>query len=157
MTQFNIVQTAPLALTAKIAVGRPEKCHRYLGVAEALAKGLRPLASTREATTAMAFLAAQVLETALKAYILKTNPTADVKSPPDNHNIVKLWQRCRSAGLPIEVDAPSVVKLLSSLHSRPYPLRYADEDQVRLIFAPKPDDVCIAVEAVLQLVAKSIN
>ena len=157
VTNFDIQPLGSVSLTGKISVSQPEPQQRYLFVAKSLATGLRPLASAGSTCTIpLAFLAAQITETTLKAYLLKSISPRTLASSKDRHRIDALWSQATALGLPLpSVPTPSI-QILVNLHQNPYPLRYSDEGDTRLIALPNPDQLVTEVEHVFKVVSSHI-
>jgi hypothetical protein len=86
MTTFNVQQVGTIAAKGKVAISAPPPPRRYLAVANALAAGLRPLAAAGSTCgVPLAFLAAQVTETALKAFLLTISTPEALANSKDRH------------------------------------------------------------------------
>jgi hypothetical protein len=120
-----------------LKIGPPPPPQGYLALAKDLANGLVPLESAGiSGATALAFLGAQAVETALKAYLLSRGRTEEeLKHPDIRHDIERLWVEARREGLPI-AEAPSgFIAHFAAMHKKPFPLRYAHKSAIRLIVA----------------------
>jgi alcohol dehydrogenase YqhD (iron-dependent ADH family) len=71
------------------------------------------------------FVAAQVLENLLKAYISRGGSDAAVRDPKIHHDLSALWGMAAGQGLAIASSPPDWVDVLSGLHNRPFYLRYS--------------------------------
>jgi hypothetical protein len=157
VTHFDVKPLGPIALSAKLGVSQPAPHQRYLSVAKNLAAGLPTLASAGSACNVpLAFLAAQVTETALKAFLLKSVPSQVLASSKDRHRIDSLWGQAVKLGLPLAATPTPAIHLLVKLHQKPYPLRYSDENTTRLLALPESNLLATEVEHVLQVVSASM-
>jgi HEPN domain-containing protein len=69
------------------------------------------------------FLAGQVLECLLKAYLSKKG-TTEKELTKMGHKIQVLWEKSVQNGLPITSNLPQWAEDLNRLHTSPYNLRY---------------------------------
>jgi hypothetical protein len=148
----QITATANVQL-APVTIASPGPPDTYLGVAESLAPGLRPLANAMPVTgLPLAFLAAHVLECLLKAAITKaTRSDQDLKSNANvRHNIVALWALAIANGLALDSSAPEWVENLSRLHAYPYHLRYSTA--VHAVTSPAAEPMTTELLALLEKV-----
>ncbi len=114
------------AVQGKAFVAPAEPPNTYLGMARALHAGIEPLASAgKAAAVPLAFVAAQVAECALKAYLSRSGKDELLRKPPLNHNLELLWERAQSEMLPVSRPPPKWLSDLSALHSAPYFIRYS--------------------------------
>jgi hypothetical protein len=98
----------------------------FLGAAEALLSGVQPLASSLPRTAwPLTFLAGQVVECLLKAYLAKRGVREEeLKQRSVRHNLLKLWSQAVSHGLSFAPRDPIWLQRLSELHNGPYVIRY---------------------------------
>jgi hypothetical protein len=98
----------------------------YFGVAQGLMPGAIALAASPPQTAmASTFVCAHILECLLKAYLSKTRGSDDtLKDPSVRHDLLRLWSEAVADGLGVGA-APAWVQTLSSLHNRPFALRYS--------------------------------
>jgi hypothetical protein len=83
------------------------------------------------------FVAAQCLELALKAYLMKNAGMTEADLIKRiGHDLQKAWTQCVQNGLGIEATMPVWAALLDGGHDRPYLFRYAQEN-TGLVLAPK--------------------
>jgi hypothetical protein len=80
-----------------------------------------------DSAPALALLSGQILECSLKAFLAKVGVTEDeLKRKALRHNLLALWDRAETTGLPIGAIPPPWAVTLDSLHNGPsYYLRYA--------------------------------
>lgn len=153
MSTFDLRPTGHVALTAQFEGGAPASLHRHLGVARALARGLRPLVQAGPgAAAALAFLAAQVCETALKAFLLKHEPPEVLRAQGIRHDLGALWALAVRHGLAVDVSLTPAIELLVRLHKTPYPLRYADQETTQILCLPQSAGLADEVDALLRVV-----
>lgn len=107
-----------------IAMGKITPAGSYIGVAEQLLGGVAPLATPEllgETAWALAFIAGQIVECSLKAYLSRRGvPREKLKG----HDLAKLWKSAE--GLGFVHSEPSWLQRLGELHGYPYVLRYAE-------------------------------
>ena len=157
MTTFDLTPQGPVALAGRLSVSQPAPHLRYLAVAKSLAAGLPPLCSAGSTCSVpLAFLAAQVTETALKAYLLKSVTPKALASSKDRHRIDALWAQAVLGGLLLASAPTPAIQVLVKLHQKPYPLRYSDEGTIRLLFLPSAKELLTEVGHVLQVVSNSL-
>ena len=157
MTTFELKLTGPIALSGTLQIGQPEPSQRYLRVAQVLAAGIHPLVQAGPSCgVALAFLAAQVAETALKAFLLKHYSPKALAQSQDRHHIDALWSLAKSHGLALEPAPADALQLLVGLHRKPYPLRYSDEKDTRLLFLPDSGALAAEVEDLLGIVTSAM-
>jgi HEPN domain-containing protein len=139
-------------LTIKPA-GPPET---YLGVAQGMMPGVTILAGANPgAPLAMAFVAAHVLECALKAFLSRDGTDERLKRPPLNHDLGALWKLAAAEGLRVPEDPPAWVERLSGVHGSPYYLRYSTG--VHGIVLPQAATVATELAAVLDSVREQLR
>jgi hypothetical protein len=106
---------------------RPGPIHdTYLAAATGLMRGATVLATAPQSESGWAFalVAGQILECALKAFLLKAGVTEKaLKKRGVRHSLSKLWAEAAHRSLPIG-DLPQWADRLSGLHDFPYYLRY---------------------------------
>ena len=124
--------------------------HTYLGIARALVRGVRPLATAPNCALPLAFVSAQAVECMLKAALSKDGNDGPLKHPNVGHNLGELWTRAHAAGLGISAASPDWLRILASLHGRPYHLRYSTG--VHALGLPPVEPMCTEVEQLLALV-----
>ena len=157
MTTFELRPTGPIALSGALQIGQPDPAQRYLRVAQMLAAGVQPLVKAGPScSVSLAFLAAQVCETALKAFLLKHYSPKALAQSQDRHRIDALWSLARSHGLALEPAPTAAIQLLVDLHRRPYPLRYSDQKETRLLSLPDSGTLANEVEELLRTVASGV-
>jgi len=106
-----------------VVISEVQPCQAFLGAAEALMRGVKCLYDAGHGhEQAMTFLAGQVLECALKAFLAKTG-TGVGRLKTIGHSIESLWCLAHSSGLVPSADLPDWVCDLHSLHSK-FTLRY---------------------------------
>lgn len=126
----------------------------YLNVATGLANGLAPLQDAGPTCALVCtFVAGQVLETALKAFLLAKGRTED-QLKHVGHDLQALWAEAHNEGLPIGPTPTPLLGHAANMHKRPFPLRYASNDKVLLSFGGRYSD---EVEPILAAVAKAIE
>ena len=105
---------------------RPTSAQSFLVAARALFSGAEALAVlTTPHPMACAFLAAQSLECALKAYLAHDGKSEITLSRrPYGHDLERLWLEASRTGLPIQSTPPEWCTTLTSGHSYPYRFRY---------------------------------
>lgn len=98
----------------------------YLTAAHGFFPAVHLLAdSSASVQRACAFLAAQTLECALKAYLSHAGFTeAKLKDKKRRHNLEFLWREASDHGLSIDQQPPLWCRLLNSGHDDPYHFRY---------------------------------
>jgi hypothetical protein len=125
MTEFVLRITNPLELSGEVTIFVSGPPHSYLAAARSLAKGLQPLAAAGpESLPALALLAGQVAECALKAYLSRSGNDKRLKNPDIQHKLGALWALAHAEGLKVSAAAPAWLDHLAKLHGPPYPLRY---------------------------------
>jgi hypothetical protein len=98
----------------------------YFGVVQGMLPGVSILAAAQPAAPiAFAFLAAHVLECALKAYLSRDGSDERLTKAPIRHDLSALWRLAASEGLAVGVEPPAWVMRLGDVHSSPYYLRYS--------------------------------
>jgi hypothetical protein len=91
-----------IALQGKLSVGMASPPWPYLAAAKSLSRGLKPLAAVGQDTLVpLTFVAAQVVECALKAYLSRTGVDSRLKKASLRHNLTDLWSLAASEGLAI--------------------------------------------------------
>lgn len=138
-----------------ISPARPP--HTYLGVAENMLPGVKALAMASPVPAlALALVAAHVLECALKAYLSRNGSNDELKNNQDvRHNLEALWAMAVADGLPISNSPPAWVACLSSIHDRPYHLRYSTD--VHLISSPAPEPMTSELSELLNIVRRNLK
>ena len=85
--------------------------------------------SARMSAAPFGFAAAQCLELALKAYLMKNaGMTEEALIKKVGHDIAKAWSLCVSAGLGLDASVPDWVEPLARGHERPYVFRYGRDN-----------------------------
>lgn len=157
MSTFELRPTGPVSVSVELAAGVPEPARRHFGVARGLVGGLRPLVlAGPDAAPALAFLAAQVCETALKAFLLKHVTPKRLKERGIRHDLGVLWAMAVGHGLPVDARPPQAIELLVRLHQSPYPLRYAGPQAVQLLCLPQSASLADEVDALLRAVDRAL-
>ncbi|HJU39565.1 MAG TPA: hypothetical protein VJ724_08325 [Tahibacter sp.] len=123
--------------------------HFYEGAAALAAN--RPL----RGGVALAFLAAQAVEYALKGFLLSRGETPDRLKNAFRHDLHKLWTAAAQHGLPIAAPPPHWCELLNRGHNTPF--RFKFPEYLGAIVTPGPDQVVAGVEAVLCAVSASMS
>jgi hypothetical protein len=130
--------------------------HTYLGMARHFVNGLQPLvAAGPPCALPFAFLAAQTVECALKAFLSSNGDDRRLKQAPLRHNLEMLWSLSAAEGLTLEMPAPVWLVRLSALHDTPYYLRYSTG--VHAMVSPAAAPMCNAVEGLVELVARTVS
>lgn len=120
-------------------------------MAQALLNGVAPLAiATPKSSVALAFVAAQVAECALKAYLSRNGDDKHLKTPALRHNLQALWDRAQSEGLPLKTSPPAWFITLSGLHNTPYFLRYSTG--VHCLVTPSAEPMATELAILVELV-----
>lgn len=140
-------------------IGAATTPHTYLGVARNMMVGVRVLAAALPPpASALALVAAHVLECLLKAFLTRHRPGDELKT----HNLIKLWNDALYDGLPVHKTPPAWVDCLNHLHNGPYYLRYSTE--VHGIVTPRAEpmtselsDLVEVVQQALLIIETSIN
>jgi hypothetical protein len=87
------------------------------GVAESMMPGVKVLAkASPPCSSALALLAAHVLECLLKAYLSRNGSGASLKNPDVRHNLNRLWTMAFAQGLQI-TGPPNWADRLSGVHN----------------------------------------
>jgi hypothetical protein len=109
-----------------LRMGQPESSRGYISAARDFIAGAEVLSKAGgKVDVAGAFLLAQALECALKAYLVTQGITAETLSKrPYHHNLVKLWEEAAGTGLAILAQTPQWCQRLNETHDKPYILRY---------------------------------
>lgn len=129
--------------------------HTYLGVSQTLLKGIPPLAAAGiEASVALAFVAAQTTECALKGYLSRNGDDRRLKERSLRHNLEALWNLAYSEDLPISAQPPEWLRTLSGLHNAPYYVRYSTG--VNGLVTPIAEPMAAELKLLVELVAKHI-
>lgn len=104
----------------------PTTAQSYLATAKHLFSGVELLSrATPRTAVSCAFLAAQMLECLLKSYLSNTGVCEKaLKDKNLRHNLEGLWLESVHNGLTIQSHPPQWCQVLSTLHDRPYYLRY---------------------------------
>lgn len=97
-----------------------------ISAAESLLTGIEPLAAGLPRTAwPLTFVAGQVVECALKAYLASSGlAEAELRKSPFGHDLAQLWLHTAQRGLPYAQVTPIWLQRLSELHIGPYVLRY---------------------------------
>jgi hypothetical protein len=137
-------------------VSPPGPPQTYLGMARALSNGIQPLATAGASSSiALAFLAGQVLECALKAYLSRGGDVKRFKGPALMHNLEGLWHLAQAEGLPLSSrPAPAWVVTLSGLHNRPYFIRYSTGTHG--LVTPAAEPMATELVAIVDLAARHL-
>ena len=136
-------------------VSTPCPPHTYLGMARSLFNGVPALATTGpNSSVALAFIAGQVLECTLKAYLSRSGDDKRLKSRSLRHNLEALWQLAQAEGLPLSVPPPSWVVTLSGLHNTPYFIRYSTG--VHGLVTPAAEPMAMELAATVELAARHL-
>jgi hypothetical protein len=152
----------PIVGTANIVEGNdfvlpPCPPLTYLGMARLLLNGVQPLATSgASCSVALAFIAGQVLECALKAYLSRDGGDKRLKGDPDiRHNLEALWHLAQAEGLPLPAQPPEWVLTLSGLHNKPYFIRYSTG--VHALITPAAEPMAAELEAIVALVPRHLQ
>lgn len=138
----------------KNSVLPPGPPHTYLGMARLLFNGTIPLAAAGpDAATALTFVAGQVAECALKAYLSRHGNDKHLKTRELRHNLVALWNLSQAEGLPLPPPPPWLLSL-SVLHNAPYFIRYSTN--VHGFVMPGGDPMVTDLGIVVELVSQHI-
>ena len=155
MTTFILHVAKPLELKGMVTIAVPGPPNSYLAAGRNLAKGLQPLAAAgRDCVAALALLAGQVSECALKAYLSRTGDDKRLKSPALQHKLVALWTLAHAEGLSVSSTPPEWLEHLGSLHGPPYPLRYISGNL--LLAFPASEALVAKVLALLEVCASGL-
>jgi len=139
-----------VAPKAFVVPARPP--HTFLGMARALLVVVPLLASAgAPASVALAFVAAQVAECSLKAYLARSGNDERLKSPALRHDLEALWHLAHSEGLPLSGQAPTWLLTLSVLHNKPYFIRYSTG--VHALGTPAGEPMATELAAIVELVS----
>lgn len=111
----------------------------------------RPL----RAGVALAFLAAQSVEYALKGFLLFCGETPDRLKNGFRHDLHLLWTAAADQGLPIAAQPPHWCELLNQGHNTPF--RFKFPEYLSAIVTPGPDQVVAGVGEVLGVVSAAIS
>jgi hypothetical protein len=129
--------------------------HTYLGMARALLHGILPLATAGpNSSIALAFVAGQVAECALKAYLSRGGDDKRLKDPTLRHNLAALWQLAQSEGLPVSPQSPTWLVTLSGLHNTPYFIRYSTH--VHGLVTPAAEPMATDLVALVEVVGLNL-
>ncbi len=127
----------------------------YLGVVNGMLPGVAILASAQPAVPiAFAFLAAHVLECALKAYLSRDGSDERLTKSPLRHDLAALWRLAASEGLAVD-NEPHWVMRLGEVHGRPYYLRYST--RVHGIVLPPSSTIATELAALVDAVRAGIR
>lgn len=138
------------------SIGPAGPPHTYFGMARQFANGLRPLMAAGGACAIpLAFLCAQTVECALKAFLSRSGDDRRLKQAPLRHNLERLWIHAASEGLPVMEPPPAWLLRLSNLHDTPYYLRYSTG--VHGMVSPGPEPMCSDIEALVSLVGENLR
>lgn len=142
----------------------PRPPHTYLGVAYSMMSGVQVLANAIPVpSSALAFLAAHVLECCLKAYLSRDGSNTVAGDHQIRHNLCALWSRAHGEQLQISASPPYWVELLSLLHASPYYLRYLGSETrvgpqyVHGISLPAAQPMTNELSELLRLVEQAIS
>jgi hypothetical protein len=136
-------------------VSPPGPPHTYLGMARALSHGIQPLATAEASSSiSLAFIAGQVLECALKAYLSRGGDVKRFKDPALMHNLEALWHLAQAEGLPLSARPPTWVVTLSGLHNRPYFMRYSTGTHG--LVTPAAEPMAGELAAIVELAARHL-
>ncbi|WP_017842790.1 hypothetical protein [Methylotuvimicrobium buryatense] len=118
--------TLPTVSLPPLTMVPPTEAQSYLIAARGLFEGAEALAiSTSPKLLSCAFLSAQTLECALKAFLASSGATEKrLRSPSIRHNLEALWAEAVAGGLAIPAQPPQWCTLLNSAHDKPYYFRY---------------------------------
>jgi hypothetical protein len=110
--------------------------------------GVSILAAAQPAAPmAFAFLAAHVLECALKAYLSRDGSDERLTRPPLRHDLRSLWRLAALEGLAVGAEPPDWVVRLSDVHGSPFYLRYST--RVHGILLPPSSTVAAELTALV--------
>lgn len=130
----------------------PTKVDGYLIVARDLLQGVEALAVLPGVSPrAAALLAGHTLECALAAFLFHKG--VDVSSKPNIwHDLLALWDMARKESLPLPLQAPDWVAILSSGHGRPFYFRYQKGEGGTIVNGGQTPALVPMVVALRQLV-----
>jgi hypothetical protein len=83
--------------------------------------------SPKVAAGPFGFVAAQSLELALKAYLMKNAGATEQELKKLGHSIERAWSRCVDKGLGLDATLPAWVVSLAAGHESPYLFRYGQD------------------------------
>lgn len=120
MNGFGKTSLLPLSMVP------PTEAQSYLSAANGLLEGAEILAiCSQPKLHACAFLSAQVLECALKAFLASAGWTEkELRSQSIRHNLIALWTKAVAEGLAVPEQPPQWCVLLNQMHDQPYYFRY---------------------------------
>lgn len=138
-------------------VASPAPPYTYLGVAESLMPGVKPLVDALPSGTsvALALVCAHILECLLKAYLSRGGADTALKKPSIRHDLNALWILAGKERLPVPASPPDWVDRLSGLHNSPYYLRYSTG--VHGVVLPAPEPMATELTALLGIVRNHIK
>lgn len=119
-----ITSPAPATRSFLLLSLRPSRRLMPCSARRGLLPGVQPLADSLPGTAwPLTFLAGQIVESALKAYLAKHGlPEEDLKRL--GHDLMALWARAVMLGLSVFGGHPVWFVRLSELHSDPHLIRY---------------------------------
>ncbi|MBS9405657.1 hypothetical protein KG088_18895 [Halomonas sp. TRM85114] len=138
-------------------IGQIVTSKAYMASAEGLLHGVLALSGIeKDVAPSRAFLAAQVLECALKAYLSNSGVSeADLKKKCRRHNLEVLWQEAVSKGLGVPVSPPDWCVTLNQLHDTPYHLRYPV--RVHGLVLPRAEPLTSELKSVVETVSNNVR
>lgn len=104
----------------------PSEAQSYLATARGLFAGAEDMTSLpSQNSLACAFLSAQTLECALKAFLSSSGWTEKkLRQSQICHNLEALWVEAVGAGLSVEPQPPQWCLTLNASHNKPFYFRY---------------------------------
>lgn len=154
---MNLKQLGEISLSGSLGVGFGKTLPAsYLGAARQLAFGIRPLvAGGDECIAALQFICGQVVENALKAFLVANGTTEKALTDKEHrHDLSWLWQESQSK-LGLADPPPNWLISLSQLHGKPYRIRYAKG--VDLLFSPAAEPMAHDVEELITTVTRALG
>ena len=150
---FGVVENATTYTSVAAPTTPP---HTYLAIAQFMLHGVAPLAAAgANASVALAFVAAQVVECSLKAYLSRNGDDKRLKAKSVRHNLEALWHLAHAEGLALSAPIPSWLTTLNELHDDPFRIRYSTG--AHGLFTPASEPMATDIAALVSLVARHIQ
>ena len=144
--------TATIAATVSAPTVAPvTPAEAYFEIAQQFMIGARVLGAAPECALALAHLCGHISECLFKAFLSwKCVPESTLKAPGVGHDISALRAMAVAHGLSVDPIEPEWLTWLSSLHARPFQLRYPVG--LNGIVSPDRRPMLADLEALLELV-----
>lgn len=127
----------------------PTQIQSFGATARHLFRGAETLVEHRGDSVAVAFLAGQALESALKSCLLAQGMTVD-ELKKLGHRLLDLWRKAAGTGLAVPPAPPYWVERLNEGHSAPFAYRYPQD--VHGVITPGSEQTIAGLRDILEKV-----